>query len=41
MSLFDLRQAIESAVPWWAPYAIPIAALAAGYVIHLFARKCK
>lgn len=34
MTYFELREMIESAFPWWAPFALPLTILAIMLVLH-------
>lgn len=34
MSMYDLRQSIEYAVPWWVPIALAVACLAVYFVME-------
>jgi hypothetical protein len=36
MSAWDLRQAIEQAIPWWVPFAVPMAAVMGWFVWSLW-----
>lgn len=39
MSYFDFRESIESAVPWWVPFAVPVLIFALAAVLALGDRR--
>ena len=39
MSLFELRMAIEQAIPWWTPFAIFGVCCIASFICFMFDKK--